>query len=148
MRLFSWVNDCEKIIQEFVILENRKARQPDNRKKNGDMRMKITYHWELDVYKLARQGRKRIFEISKTFPKEERYSLTDQIRRSSRSVCAHIAEAWGRRIYADDFVNRLNRGESETRETQCWLETTVECEYTTRKLVKNCLNFTMRSLGN
>ena len=70
------------------------------------------------------------------------YSLTDQIRRASRSVCAHIAEAWGRRLYRADFINpygweeephtKLNMAESEARETQCWLETTVECEYVTQ----------------
>jgi four helix bundle protein len=91
--------------------------------------MRIQYHWELDVYGLAREGRKHIFELSKDFPQDEKYSLTDQIRRSSRSVCAQIAEAWGRRLYKDDFVNRLNQAESEARETQSWLETAVECEY-------------------
>ena len=91
--------------------------------------MKIRYHWELDVYELAREGRKRIFELSKGFPREELYSLTGQVRRSSRSVCAQIAEAWGRRLYRDDLVNRLNQAESEARETQSWLETAVECEY-------------------
>ena len=91
--------------------------------------MRIQYHWELDVYRLAKEARKSIFDISKSFPKEEVYSLTDQIRRSSRSVCAQIAEAWGRRLYRDDFVNRLNQAESEARETQSWLETAVECEY-------------------
>jgi four helix bundle protein len=86
-------------------------------------------YWELDVYNLAKEGRQRVFELSRGFPKGEMYSLTDQIRRSSRSVCAHIAEAWGRRLYRADFVNRLNQAESEARETQCWLETAVECGY-------------------
>ena len=95
--------------------------------------MKIRYHWELKVYELARKCRKRIFELSKDFPREELFSLTDQIRRSSRSVCAQIAEAWGRRLYRDDFVNRLNQAESEARETQSWLETAVECEYVTQE---------------
>jgi four helix bundle protein len=96
--------------------------------------MLVQYHWELEVYQLAREGRKRIFELSRTFPKEEMYSLTDQIRRSSRSVCGQIAEAWGRRPYRADFVNRLNQAESEARETQCWLETAVECEYVTKEV--------------
>jgi four helix bundle protein len=109
--------------------------------------MKIKYYWELDVYKLARKGRKRIFELSKTFPKEELYSLTDQIRRSSRSVCAHIAEAWGRRIYMDDFVNRLNQSESEARETQSWLETTVECKYITQKIGKELFELYHEIIG-
>ena len=55
----------------------------------------VTRYWQLDAYKLAKEGRGRIFDLSKTFPKEEMYSLTDQIRKSSRSVCSHIAEAWG-----------------------------------------------------
>ena len=58
----------------------------------------VVNYWELDVYKLAREGRQRIFELSCRFPKEEMYSLTDQIRRASRSVCAQITEAWGRRL--------------------------------------------------
>ena len=93
--------------------------------------MAVKYHWELEVYQLAREGRQRVFELSREFPKEEMYSLTDQVRRSSRSVCSHIAEAWGRRPYSADFVNKLNMSESEARETQSWIETAVECEYLT-----------------
>ena len=96
--------------------------------------MAVKYHWELDVYQLAREGRQRVFKLSKTFPKEEMYSLTDQVRRSSRSVCGHIAEAWGRRPYRADFINKLNMSESEARETQCWIETAVECEYLTKEI--------------
>ena len=92
----------------------------------------VENYWELDTFKLAREGRQRIFQLSRRFPKEEMYSLTDQIRRASRSVCAHIAEAWGRRLYRADFINKLNMAESEARETQCWLETSVECEYITK----------------
>ncbi len=104
----------------------------------------VQYHWELEVYQLARDGRKQIFDLSRRFPKEEMYSLTDQIRKSFRSVCAHIAEAWGRRLYRADFINpygweeephtKLNMAESEGRETQCWLETVVECEYVTKDI--------------
>ncbi len=67
----------------------------------------VANYWELDVYKLAREGRQRIFNLSRCFPKEEMYSLTDQIRRASRSVCAQITEAWGRRLYRADFINKL-----------------------------------------
>ena len=97
--------------------------------------MVVTY-WELDVYKLAREGRQRIFQLScHVSAKEEMYSLTDQIRRASRSVCAQITEAWGRRLYrAADFINKLNMAESEARETQSWLETTVECKYLTKEV--------------
>ena len=94
----------------------------------------VANYWELDVYKLAREGRQRIFKMSRCFPKEEMYSLTDQIRRASRSVCAQITEAWGRRLYRADFINKLNIVESEARETQSWLETTVECEYLTKEV--------------
>jgi four helix bundle protein len=109
--------------------------------------MRIRYHWELDVYGLAKEGRKRIFEFTKDFPREELYSLIDQIRRSSRSVCAQIAEAWGRRLYRDDFVNRLNQAESEARETQSWLETAVECEYVTQETGKELFELYHQVIG-
>ena len=109
--------------------------------------MKIQYHWELDVYKLAREGRKHIYELSKGFPKEETYSLTDQVRRSSRSVCAQIAEAWGRRLYRADFVNRLNQAESEARETQSWLEAAVECEYIEQEVGKELFELYHKTIG-
>jgi len=71
----------------------------------------------------------RIFELSKNFPKEETYSLTDQIRRFSRSVSSNIAEAWRKRKYEGSFVNKLNDAEAEAAETQVWLEYSVKCEY-------------------
>jgi four helix bundle protein len=70
-----------------------------------------------------------IFELSKTFPTEERYSLTDQIRRSSRSVCANIAEAWRKRRYPNAFVSKLSDAEAEAAETTVWLEMAVRCGY-------------------
>lgn len=70
-----------------------------------------------------------IFELTKTFPKEETYSLTDQIRRSSRSVCSNIAEAWRKRRYEGSFVSKLNDAEGEAAETQTWLEFSVGCTY-------------------
>jgi four helix bundle protein len=73
---------------------------------------------ELDVYQLAFDAAMKIFEMSKRFPKEETYSLTDQIRRSSRSVCGNIAEAWRKRRYEAAFVSKLNDAESEAAETQ------------------------------
>ena len=109
--------------------------------------MKIQCHWELDVYKLAREGKRRIHELSKGFPKEETYSLIDQVRRSSRLVCAQIAEAWGRRIYRTDFVNRLNQAESEAGEAQSWLETAVECEYVTQKVGKELFEPYHKAIG-
>jgi four helix bundle protein len=86
-------------------------------------------HEELDVYKLAFEAAMRIFEMTKQFPREETYSLTDQIRRSSRSVCANIAEAWRKRRYEAAFVCKLNDAETEAAETQTWLRFAVECGY-------------------
>ena len=91
--------------------------------------MRIQSHEELDVYKLAFDAAMRIFEVSKGFPREETYSLTDQIRRSSRSVCSNIAEAWRKRRYEAAFVSKLNDAESEAAETQTWVRFAVECGY-------------------
>ncbi|MGC9337187.1 MAG: four helix bundle protein [Candidatus Cloacimonadia bacterium] len=89
----------------------------------------IKSQFELDVYKLALDSAMRIFEITKTFPKEEKYSLTDQIRRSSRSVCSNISEAWRKRRYQAAFICKLNDSESEASETQTWIEFSVKCGY-------------------
>jgi len=91
--------------------------------------MKIRSHKELEVYSLAFDTAMRIFEISKRFPKEETYSLTDQIRRSSRSVCANVAEAFRKRKYPKSFVAKLNDSEGEAAETQNWLAFSSECQY-------------------
>lgn len=71
----------------------------------------------------------RIFELSKSFPNEEKYSLTDQIRRSSRSVCSNIAEGWRKRRYELVFKNKITDAQQEASETQCWLEFALECKY-------------------
>ncbi len=71
----------------------------------------------------------RIFETTKDFPQEEIYSLTDQMRRSSRSVCSHIAEAWRKRRYEAVFVSKLNDAEAEAAETQTWIQFAVDCKY-------------------
>jgi four helix bundle protein len=70
-----------------------------------------------------------IFEVTKGFPVEERYSLTDQVRRSSRSVCASVAEAWRKRRYANAFVAKLSDAEAEAAETEVWLEMAIRCGY-------------------
>jgi four helix bundle protein len=97
---------------------------------------------ELEVYKLAREVSKEIFIISKEFPKDEKYSLTDQIRRSSRSVGAQIAEAWGKRKYERHFISKLTDSDAEQLETQHWLEVSEECEYVnsekTKYLLQKC----------
>ena len=90
---------------------------------------KIRRHQDLDVYKKAFAAAMEIFEISKAFPKEETYSLTDQIRRSSRSVCSNLAEGWRKRRYEAAFVNKFNDAEGEAAETQTWLEFAVRCQY-------------------
>ncbi len=82
------------------------------------MNKRIITHRDLDVYQKAFATAMRIFEISKFFPKEEIYSLTDQIRRSSRSVNANLAEAWRKRRYEAAFISKLSDAESEAAETQ------------------------------
>jgi len=84
---------------------------------------------DLDVYKLAFSAAMEIFEISKRFPKEELYSLTDQIRRSSRSICANLAEGWRKRKYRAVFINKLLDSAQEAAETQTWLEFSLACNY-------------------
>ncbi len=90
---------------------------------------KIQKHTELEVYQKSFASSMEIFSLSQIFPKEETYSLTDQVRRSSRSVCSNIAEAWRRRVYQADFINKLNLAEAEAAETQVWLQFAVECNY-------------------
>jgi four helix bundle protein len=91
--------------------------------------VRIQSHLGLDVYKLAFVSAMKIYELSKHFPKEETYSLTDQIRRSSRSVCANIAEGWRKRRYEAAFVSKLTDAEAEAAETQTWLDFASECDY-------------------
>jgi four helix bundle protein len=90
---------------------------------------RIRHFRDLDVYQLAMQAAMDIFVMSKTFPVKERYSLTDQIRRASRSVCANIAEAWRKRRYPKAFVSKLSDAEAEAAETQVWIEFAFKCNY-------------------
>ncbi len=94
---------------------------------------KITRHTELDVYQKAFASAMKIFELSKSFPVEEKYSLTNQARRSSRSVCANLAEAWRKRIYKASFAAKLNDSEAEAAETQTWIQIAVEFGYMARE---------------
>ena len=94
---------------------------------------KIATHRDLAVYDRAFETAMRIFELSKSFPKEETYSLTDQIRRSSRSVCANLAEAWRSRRYPAAFTSKLTDCEREAAETQTWIEFAVRCGYIGRE---------------
>lgn len=98
---------------------------------------------ELIVYKKAFTLAMEIFELSKTFPKEEKYSLTDQIRRSSRSICANIAEAYRKRLYVKHFISKLTDSDAENSETIVWLDFSVECKYlsteTYERMVKEAI---------
>jgi four helix bundle protein len=89
----------------------------------------VVRHQDLEVYKKAFDLAMRIFELSKSFPQEEKYSLTDQIRRSSRSVCANFAEAWRKRRYKPAFISKISDSEGEAAETQTWIEFSVKCKY-------------------
>ena len=93
---------------------------------------KIKAHNDLLVYRMAFTAAMEIFESTKAFPKEEIYALTDQIRRSSRSVCANLAEAWRKRRYQASFISKLSDAESEAAESQVWLEFAVKCGYLPR----------------
>ena len=102
---------------------------------------------ELDVYKLSRQLSNEIFNLSKKFPKEETYSLTDQIRRSSRSIGAQIAEAWAKRKYEKHFISKLTDADGERQETQHWIETALDCTYISQEVSTKLLKQYI-SVGN
>ena len=97
---------------------------------------------DLNVYKLAIELQNEIFKLTKRFPKEEIYSLTDQIRRSSRSIGANISESWHKRRYPAHFVSKLSDADAEQAETQHWLDTARKCKYTLdtdyKKLLEKC----------
>ena len=104
--------------------------------------MKIESAKDLRVYKKAYALAMEIFEISKEFPNEERYALTDQIRRASRSVCANLREAWAKRRYLAHFTNKLTDCDGENSETDTWLDFAKDCGYLTaeqhKKLAGEC----------
>src|SRR5258706_9785644 len=95
---------------------------------------------DLEVYKLSKRLAKEVFEASKGFPKEEMYSLTDQVRRSSRSVGAQLAEAWGKRSYERHFVSKLTDADGEQFETYHWIETALDCSYLSDELASDLLH--------
>src|SRR5271166_4611427 len=96
------------------------------------MTEKIQSHRDLRVYDKAFATAMELFELSKSFPKEETYSLIDQMRRSSRSICANLAEAWRKRRYQAAFICKLSDAEAEAAETQVWIEFAVKCGYLDR----------------
>jgi four helix bundle protein len=97
------------------------------------MKKPIRKHTDLEVYQRGYAAGMRVFHLSKRFPKEERYSLTDQIRRCSRSVCGNLAEGWRKRRYPQAFVSKLTDCEAEAAETQSWLQFAVGCGYLERE---------------
>ena len=97
------------------------------------MSERISSFRDLKVYMAAFELQQDIFEITRTFPREEQYSLTDQIRRASRSVGANLSEAWQKRRYVAHFTSKLTDSDGEQAETQHWLDTAFACEYIARE---------------
>ena len=88
---------------------------------------------DLEVYQLALDATMEIYEVSKSFPKEEQFSLTMQVRKASRSVCACIGEAWGKRKYPKHFASKISDSISESYETKVWLDISLRDEFITRE---------------
>ena len=97
----------------------------------------VRSHADLDVYKKAFDAAMQIFELSKAFPNAETYSLIDHVRRSPRSICANLAEAWRKRRYKAAFVSKLSDAETEAAEIQVWLQFAVKCEYHDRSKARS-----------
>lgn len=104
------------------------------------MGTKIESFRDLNVYKLAIELQQEIFELTKKFPREEIYSLTDQIRRASRSIGGNIAEAWHKRRYPAHFLSKLSDADAEQAETQHWLDTSLKCKYISSQEHQNLLD--------
>ncbi len=109
--------------------------------------MRITNHRELRVWQDAMDGAMMVFEATKGFPVEERYSLTDQMRRSSRSVAANLSEAWRKRRYKAAFVAKLSDAEAEAAETQTWAELAYRCRYLSREQADKLSDWYERVIG-
>lgn len=105
-----------------------------------DEKLLIRHFRELIVYQKTFEAAMKIYNITKTFPVEERYSLVDQIRRSSRSVCANLAEGWRKRRYEAVFKNKITDSMQEASETQCWLEFSSTCKYIDKDTFTNLDN--------
>jgi four helix bundle protein len=97
---------------------------------------KIKSARDLKVYTIAFAAAMETYQISKAFPPEERFSLTDQIRRASRSICSNLAEAWRKRRYPAVFINKLTDAQQEASETQTWLDFCLACEYINQETFK------------
>jgi len=94
-----------------------------------ERKKKLRHFRDLEVYRRSFDAAMSIFQMTKAFPQEERYSLVDQIRRSSRSVCSNLAESWRKRRYLGVFKNKITDSMMEASETQCWLEFSWACNY-------------------
>lgn len=101
---------------------------------------------ELEVYKSAYEQAMEIFHLSKRFPNDEKFSLTDQIRRSSRSVCANLKEAWAKRKYIAHFISKITDCDGENSETETWLNFGLDCGYITQEEY-NKMNIRNESIG-
>jgi len=113
--------------------EDRKLRGCEDRM---EIKKTIKHFRDLEVYQRAFKAAMRIYEITKSFPAEEKYALIDQIRRSSRAVCSNLAEAWRKRKYIAVFKNKLTDSMQEASETQSWLEFCLACDYIDNALFK------------
>ena len=102
--------------------------------------MPIKTFLDLDVYNLSRQLAKEIFQLTLQFPPDEKYSLTDQIRRSSRSVKANIAEGWGKRIYINSFKRHLVDSNGSLEETKSWCISALDCNYISEKIFNDLIS--------
>ena len=114
----------------------KRGTMDEEKAKNKDKKSKIRSFRDLKVYRKAFDLAMEIFELTKKFPKEETYSLTDQIRRASRSVCSNISEGWRKRRYKAVFLNKLTDSGQEAAETQTWLEFSLHCKYIDEKTFK------------
>lgn len=123
-------------MQVWIKIEDKKIGRQEVMKRNKTLR----HFRDLEVYQIAFDSAMKIFNITKGFAAEEKYSITDQIRRSSRSVCSNIGEAWRKRKYKAFFKNKLTDAMSEASETQTWLDFCLACNYTDRKVYEELNN--------
>lgn len=101
----------------------------------------VNFYYELDVYMISRKLEFEVYRISKLFPAEERYSLTDQIRKSSRSIGAQIAESWAKRRYENHFISKLTDADDEQNETNHWIEVTFDCDLVSKSDLDSVIQY-------
>lgn len=112
-----------------------------------ERKKKLEHFRDLEAYQFAFSSAMEIFQITKSFPKEEMYSIVDQIRRSSRSVCSNIAEAWRKRKYIAVFKNKMTDAMQEASETETWLEFSLACGYINKETFEKMDNIYERIIG-